>query len=44
MADNTTRWDSAEYLKTEEDVRLYLDTWKRVLKKLEMIPLLWPMH
>ena len=25
MAVNTTRWDSAEYLKTEEDVRLYLE-------------------
>ena len=25
MADNTTRWDSADYLKTEEDVRLYLE-------------------
>ena len=25
MADNTTRWDSAGYLKTEEDVRLYLE-------------------
>ena len=21
----TTRWDSAEYLKTEEDIRLYLE-------------------
>ena len=25
MADNTTRWDSVDYLKTEEDVRLYLE-------------------
>ncbi len=25
MADNTTRWDSAEYLKTEEDMLLYLE-------------------
>ena len=25
MAVNTTRWDSAEYLKTEEDVLLYLE-------------------
>ena len=22
---NTTRWDSAEYLKTEEDIQLYLE-------------------
>ena len=25
MAVKTTTWDSAEYLKTDEDVRLYLD-------------------
>ena len=25
MTINTTRWDSAEYLKTEEDVQLYLE-------------------
>ncbi len=25
MAINTTRWDSAEYLKTEEDMQLYLE-------------------
>ena len=25
MADNTTRWDSADYLKTEEDMLLYLE-------------------
>ncbi len=25
MAINTTRWDSAEYLKTEEDIQLYLE-------------------
>lgn len=25
MTITTTRWDSAEYLKTEEDVRLYLE-------------------
>ena len=25
MAVNTTRWDSAEYLKTEEDMLLYLE-------------------
>ena len=25
MADNTTRWDSADYFKTEEDVLLYLE-------------------
>lgn len=25
MAINTTRWDSAEYLKTEEGMRLYLE-------------------
>ena len=25
MAVTTTRWDSAEYLKTEEDVQLYLE-------------------
>ena len=25
MAVNTTRWDSTEYLKTEEDVQLYLE-------------------
>lgn len=26
MTISTTRWDSAEYLKTEEDVQLYLET------------------
>ena len=25
MTINTTRWDSAEYLKTEEDMQLYLE-------------------
>ena len=25
MTVNTTRWDSAEYLKTEEDIQLYLE-------------------
>ena len=25
MAINTTRWDSAEHLKTEEDMQLYLE-------------------
>jgi len=25
MSINTTRWDSAEYLKTEEDMQLYLE-------------------
>ncbi len=25
MTINTTRWDSAEYLKTEEDIQLYLE-------------------
>jgi len=25
MSINTTRWDSAEYLKTEEDIQLYLE-------------------
>lgn len=25
MTINTTRWDSAEYLKAEEDVQLYLE-------------------
>ncbi len=25
MAINTTRWDSAEHLKTEEDIQLYLE-------------------
>lgn len=25
MTINTTHWDSAEYLKTEEDVQLYLE-------------------
>ena len=25
MAITTTRWDSAEYLKTEEDIQLYLE-------------------
>ena len=25
MTINTTRWNSAEYLKTEEDIRLYLE-------------------
>jgi len=25
MAISTTRWDSAEYLKTEEDIQLYLE-------------------
>ncbi len=25
MAIKTTRWDSAEYLKTEEDIQLYLE-------------------
>ena len=25
MAVSTTRWDSAEHLKTEEDIRLYLE-------------------
>ena len=25
MTVNTTRWDSAEYLKTEEDTQLYLE-------------------
>jgi probable addiction module antidote protein len=26
MAMSTTRWDSAEHLKTEEDIQLYLET------------------
>ncbi len=25
MTVNTTRWDSAEYLKTEEEIQLYLE-------------------
>ncbi len=25
MSINTTKWDSAEYLKTEEDMKLYLE-------------------
>ena len=25
MTVNTTRWNSAEYLKTEEDIQLYLE-------------------
>jgi len=25
MSINTTRWDSAEYLKTDEDIQLYLE-------------------
>ena len=25
MTVTTTRWDSAEYLKTDEDIRLYLE-------------------
>ena len=25
MTINTTRWDSVEYLKTEEDIQLYLE-------------------
>ena len=25
MTINTTRWDSAEHLKTEEDIQLYLE-------------------
>ena len=34
MSINTTRWDSAEYLKIEEDIQLYLEAF---LKKLERI-------